>query len=238
MIKTQREKERRRCRTDLKIRDSRVWNVKIRVCNAIDKKQSIYIEYQCERVPKFTHPWCRWLDWTSYKRWILGRIGNRKLYLFRRKKEHIRPRKKISKRSLEIITQRPKISSRLQSLFFQGVQECPVPATLPSCSAWTWYFRKPNTSGSLSIRVVVLTTFTNKCCVKPSQVWDIGWRFLFSEIHSGPCLTAGCSALALWLRPSRLELQSYFFGHHPTIFTKGGRLLWASSLQTEEHQRE
>ena len=151
---------------------------------------------------------------------------------------HIRPRKKISKRSLEIITQRQKISSRLQSLFFQGIQECPVPATLPSCSAWTWYFRKPNTSGSLSIRVVVLTTFTNKCCVKPSQVWDIGWRFLFSEIHSGPCLTAGCSALALWLRPSRLELQSYFFDHHPTIFTKGGRLLWASSLQTEEHQRE
>ena len=154
------ERERRRCRTDLKIRDSRVWNVKIRVCNAIDKKQSIYIEYQCERVPKFTHPWCRWLDWTSYKRWILGRIGNRKLYLFRKKKEHIRPRKNISKRSLEIITQRPKISSRLQSLFFQGIQECPVPATLPSCSAWTWYFRKPNTSGSLSIRVVVLTTFT------------------------------------------------------------------------------
>ena len=156
VIKTQREKERRPCRTDLKIRDSRVWNVQIRVCNAIDKKQSIYIEYQCERVPKFTHPWCRWLDWTSYKRWILGRIGNRKLYIFRRKQEHIRPRKKISKRSLEIITQRQKISSRLQSLFFQGVQECPVPATLPSCSAWTWYFRKPNTSGSLSIRIVVV----------------------------------------------------------------------------------
>ena len=112
VMKTQREKERRRSRTDLKIRDWRVWNVKIRVCKAIVKKQSIHIEYQCERVPKFTHPWCRWLDWTSYKRWLLGRIGNRKPYLFRGRKEHIRPRKKISKRSLEIITRRQKRSSQ------------------------------------------------------------------------------------------------------------------------------
>ena len=79
----------------------------------------------------------------------------------------------------------------------QGLQERPIPASLPSHPPWTWHLRKPNTSG---------TGIWSYCCFSP---WDnLCKDFTFSEIHSGPCLAAGCSALALWVRPSRLKLYS------------------------------
>ena len=79
----------------------------------------------------------------------------------------------------------------------QGLQERPIPASVPSHPPWTWHLRKPNTSG---------TGIWSYCCFSP---WDnLCKDFTFSEIHSGPCLAAGCSALALWVRPSRLKLYS------------------------------